>query len=220
MRTPSTISLSPIRLTPVSVTSFTSSLGTGEVTLNWQTSNETNNAGFDVLRKGPGEAAYKLIASYMDDPGLVGLGAGTNSAVSSYSFTDSNVTKGATYSYQLQSVSIYGVTKLFNQLSVTGVEGGPAVPRSFALLQNYPNPFNPTTTITYDLPYASRVTISIYDVLGRRVETLVNESKSAGEYRASFNGGRYASGVYFYRMIAIGANGKNYSAIKKLVLLK
>jgi pectin methylesterase-like acyl-CoA thioesterase len=204
----------------VTVTSFNSSLNPGAVTLNWQTSAEVNNAGFNVLRKASTESNYTQIASYLSEPQLVGGGPGTTSSPKSYSFTDSAVVKGATYSYELQSVSIYGVTKEFSALNVTGVAEGPAVPKHFALLQNYPNPFNPTTTITYDVPFSSRVTIDVYDVLGSKVETLVNETKSAGEYRVSFNGSRYASGVYFYRMVAVSPNGKDFRSIKKLVLLK
>ena len=204
----------------VDVTSFTSSVNTGIVTLNWQTSEEVNNLGFNILRKGPNDANYVMIASYVNDPSLVGQGAGTTNSVSSYAYTDSTVQKGDTYSYELQSVSIYGVKKQFSELSVTGVEGKPVTPKRFALLQNYPNPFNPTTIIEYDVPYTSRVVIDVYDVLGRKVATLVDGTQSAGEYHVTFNGSRYASGVYFYRMIATSSQGNRFSSIRKLLLLK
>jgi parallel beta-helix repeat protein len=89
------------------------------------------------------------------------------------------------------------------------------IPREFMLYQNYPNPFNPYTTIKYSLPTNEKVTIKIYDILGRLVTTLVNEFKKAGYYDVKFDGTNYASGVYFYRIDA----GK-YVDSKKMILVK
>jgi hypothetical protein len=99
----------------------------------------------------------------------------------------------------------------------TSIDKEEALPTEFNLLQNYPNPFNPETIITYQLPVASRVTLKLYDILGREVITLVNESQSAGTHRVKFNAvtERLASGVYFYRIIA-----GNYISTKKMMLLK
>lgn len=204
----------------VKMTSFMSSVHSDVVALNWETSSQVNNLGFNVLKKGASDTGYVVIASYTSDPALAGQGAGTTDSPKSYSFTDSKVKRGAVYSYKIQSVSIYGVKQDFNELSVTGVKSESGVPHSFALLQNYPNPFNPTTTVEYDVPYSSRVTIIVYDVLGRKVTTLVSGTKTAGEYRISFNGARYASGVYFYRMSAVSRDGESFRAIKKFLLLK
>ncbi len=88
-------------------------------------------------------------------------------------------------------------------------------PSSFALSQNYPNPFNPTTKINYSISGRSHVTIMIYNVLGEKVETLVNAFQQAGNHTVSFNASRLASGVYFYRL---EANGK--AITKKLLFLK
>jgi hypothetical protein len=101
---------------------------------------------------------------------------------------------------------------------------GPAnnVPATFKLDQNYPNPFNPTTVISYQLPAFSHVTLKVYDVLGRVVATLVDETEKAGSYQVIWNASRYASGVYFYRLSAGSLSGQagNYNATKKLLLLK
>lgn len=99
----------------------------------------------------------------------------------------------------------------------TSIDEEEALPTEFNLLQNYPNPFNPETIITYQLPVASRVTLKLYDILGREVITLVNESQNAGTHRVKFNAvtERLASGVYFYRIIA-----GNYISTKKMMLLK
>ncbi len=93
-------------------------------------------------------------------------------------------------------------------------------PATYALQENYPNPFNPVTTLAYQLPEESQVTITIYDMLGREVTTLVNDRKSAGRYRVQWNatnaeGRSVSSGVYFYRI-----RTENYEAMKKMVYLK
>lgn len=101
--------------------------------------------------------------------------------------------------------------------NITGISNGtiPAVPSDFRLFQNYPNPFNPSTIISYQLPVNSHVTLSIYDILGKEVATLVDGKENAGSYAVRFNGSYLASGVYFYRLQA-----ENYSQTRKLVLVK
>jgi hypothetical protein len=89
------------------------------------------------------------------------------------------------------------------------------VPLKYSLFQNYPNPFNPTTIINYSIPKSGLVTIKVYDVLGREVKTLINESKLAGNYSVEFSAGNLASGIYFYRMQA-----GDFANTKKLILLK
>lgn len=88
-------------------------------------------------------------------------------------------------------------------------------PRVFSLLQNYPNPFNPATEIKYALPKASVVKMVVYDLTGREVMTLVNETKQAGNYTVKFDGSNLASGVYFYKLTA-----GDFSDVRKMVLIK
>jgi hypothetical protein len=76
------------------------------------------------------------------------------------------------------------------------------IPAQFSLEQNYPNPFNPSTVIAYAVPRTSRVTISVFDLLGREVESLVDEVKGPGHYNVTWNAGRVASGAYYYRLTA------------------
>ena len=101
------------------------------------------------------------------------------------------------------------------------VETEIALPKNFSLSQNYPNPFNPSTKINYSLPFESKVTLEVYNVSGERIAQLVNESQSAGFYSANFINKNVSSGVYFYRIIAIGnTGGNNFSEIKKMILIK
>lgn len=83
------------------------------------------------------------------------------------------------------------------------------------LSQNYPNPFNPSTVINYQIASPGKVSLKVYDLLGREVATLVNEEKAAGNYKATFNAMNLPSGVYFYRL-----QTATYSNTKKLLLLK
>ncbi len=93
----------------------------------------------------------------------------------------------------------------------------PSVPSKFSLLQNYPNPFNPTTTIAYELPSASDVRLELFDMMGRKLATLVNERQSAGAHAYSLNASQFslASGMYVYRL---AANGLTDS--KRMMLVK
>jgi PKD repeat protein len=95
-------------------------------------------------------------------------------------------------------------------LETTGI-----VPLTYELSQNYPNPFNPVTTIKYQMPKDGIVKISVYDVLGKEVKTLVNSFRQAGAYKVKLDAADLASGVYFYRMTA-----GRFADLKKLIVLK
>jgi hypothetical protein len=91
----------------------------------------------------------------------------------------------------------------------------PTAPKTFLLEQNYPNPFNPSTTIRYQLPVASEVKLEVYDVLGKKIATLVNERQSAGSYQVVWNASGLSSGAYFYRLQA-----GTFTQTKKMILVK
>jgi len=88
-------------------------------------------------------------------------------------------------------------------------------PKIYALDSNYPNPFNPTTNISYQLPKASNVTLTVYDMLGKEVAELVNENKSVGIYNVNFNASNLPSGIYFYKIQA-----GDFTDIRKMLLMK
>jgi hypothetical protein len=95
------------------------------------------------------------------------------------------------------------------------------VVRNFDLLQNYPNPFNPSTTISYQIPEKSLVTLKVYDILGRQLIVLENNEKNVGRYDVSFNANGLSSGVYFYKMEAQSeVSNKHFTKVGKMILLK
>ena len=95
------------------------------------------------------------------------------------------------------------------------------IPENFELSQNYPNPFNPSTTIRYALPVESKVSLTIYNLLGQRIAQLADGIQSAGYHETVFNASNLASGVYLYSINAVSSDGtKNFVVTKKLVLLK
>lgn len=150
--------------------------------------------------------------------GTAYAGAGSNSVIAFY---DGNTIHSGAYRVSSVNLPAWGTFQGNNQR--TGVQnvqgsgsGGSAVtPTSYALYPNYPNPFNPTTTITYDIPKQSNVEITLYDVLGQRIRTILDAPKGPGEYTAHLNAEGLASGVYFYRLKA-----GNYVAVRKMMVLK
>jgi hypothetical protein len=103
----------------------------------------------------------------------------------------------------------------WNYNNPLGIVEGVEVPREFSLQQNYPNPFNPSTTIEFALPIQSNVRLTVFNVIGQEVATLVNENMSAGKQSVKFDGTRLSSGVYFYRIVA-----GQFTSIKKMMLVK
>lgn len=104
----------------------------------------------------------------------------------------------------------------FRTLSTVGVvQTGTFAPEGFRLYENYPNPFNPATVIKFDIAEASKVDVSVYDILGYKVEELVNADLSAGTYTADWNASSYSSGIYFYRITTPG-----FTQTKRMILAK
>jgi len=186
---------------PVELASFTALTNRNNVTLNWATSKETNNQGFEVERTLVGANSWAKVGTV--------TGNGTTNETRSYSFSE-RVTTG-NYSYRLKQIDFNGNFEYHNLSSEVNV----GVPSEFALSQNYPNPFNPSTKIDYDIATDGNVSVVLFDMSGREVAKLVNDFKPAGYYTVSFNASNLSSGMYFYR---ISAN--NFSQTKKMVLVK
>ena len=110
----------------------------------------------------------------------------------------------------------FAPNKTITVTAATAVENASSVPHEFSLSQNYPNPFNPSTSISFDVARTGHLTLTVYDISGRVVSTLVDGTREPGSYKTSFNATGLASGVYFYTLRADGAAIQT----KKLTLLK
>lgn len=196
-------------LVPVELTSFTVASQGTSAALKWRTATESNNYGFDVERKTISLASALRDGEDFDKIGFV-VGAGASNAPREYSFTDINIPAGK-YSYRLKQIDRDGEFKYSESIEISIS----AFPKIFGMEQNFPNPFNPSTTIRYEVPIRSHVSLSVFNSLGEKVVTLVNENKEPGEFNIVFNAARLASGVYLYRMEA-----GNFSQTRKLVVIK
>lgn len=126
------------------------------------------------------------------------------------------VSGSAYMNYKLRGCRINGVI-YGDTTTVIGINNySSEIPASTELYQNYPNPFNPVTKIKFDIRNKSNVKLTVYNVSGSEIETLVNEDLSAGSYDVIWNGINYPSGIYFYKLSASG----NLTIVKKMILLK
>lgn len=191
---------------PVELSSFTYAVTKNNVHLSWTTEFEINNAGFRIERMDTKENVWKEIT-------LV-AGHGTTNEPHSYSFEDKKLQTG-TYKYRLKQLDYSGSYEYFTLESDVVVKK----PEQFSMGQNYPNPSNPKSKIDFEIPFTGRVTLKVYDMLGREVMKILDEQREAGYYTAGFDGSALASGVYFYRIYAEGGP-QSYSKTLKLVLVK
>lgn len=186
---------------PVELTAFTGSAVDNNIQLNWSTSTETNNRGFELQRRTAAENMWS-------DIGFI-TGSGTTTKPHNYSFIDKNLPEGK-YQYRLRQIDFDGTFEYPGM-----VETEIVLPEVFALSQNFPDPFNPVTTINYSLSNDVKVSLKIYNILGKEIMTLVDENEKAGFHSIKFNGSNLPSGVYIYRL-----NSGINTLSKKMILLK
>ena len=201
---------------PVELTSFIANISGSNVVLRWHTATEINNYGFEVER-------YALSAErkVLEKIGFVQGHVNSNSP-KDYTFSDAcpfGDNTNVRIQYRLKQIDTDGKYEYYPTIAEVNYNKsdaeGKQIPKDFSLAQNYPNPFNPATTIRFQLPVDSYVTLKVYDILGNEVATLVDEVEKAGYYQRQFNGSFLSSGIYFYQLKA----GK-FSSIKKLILTK
>ncbi|MFH0733873.1 MAG: agmatine deiminase family protein [bacterium] len=192
---------------PVELTSFGYYISGSSITLNWQTATELNNKGFEIRSKKTETGEIEKVIGWIN-------GNGTTSEINKYSFTQ-KITEYVKNEYLLYQFDYSGETKLIGKLFVDFTNNV----SDYILAQNYPNPFNPSTTIKYSIPQKENVNLSVFNLVGQKVCTLVNEEKEAGSYSVEFNPGLYkndfASGIYFYSISA-----GNFRDTKKIIYLK
>jgi hypothetical protein len=191
---------------PVELTSFTGAFVGNDVQLKWATATELNNRGFEIQRSING-SDFATVA-FVE-------GFGTTTEQKQYSFTDRNVTARVNHAYRLKQIDFDGT---FDYSQVVNL--GYTLPVAFALEQNYPNPFNPTTNIIYSVPVKSNVTLDVYNLIGQKVITLFEGEVEAGKHSSQFNASSMSSGMYFFKLTAVGENGSQFSSSKKMTLLK
>jgi DNA-binding beta-propeller fold protein YncE len=190
----------------VRLKSFDVAMEEGTAVLRWETSLELGMEGYHIVRSEQESGSYDAVTKEM----IRSSGEATGG---SYEYRDESVTANRTYWYKLREVANDGLGAEYGPYAVT-------YRLSNRLDQNVPNPFNPTTTIKYAIASDSDVNLTVYDVAGRKVRTLVSERQRADVHRVVWDGvndagERVASGVYFYRLAA----GK-FTQTKKMLLLK
>lgn len=171
-------------------------------------------------RGGPPDYAQDLTIQYANASGT------TYPDTEDFSYSNSALKTGGMGGYPIGDLNWFpaklaafnaagGYKVVDNSLLAVKELPGKQVPNSYKLGQNYPNPFNPTTEINYSVPQNGFVTLEVFNVLGQEVATLFSGVQHAGNYVASFDATKFASGVYFYRLQA-----GSFSVTKKMVLLK
>lgn len=141
---------------------------------------------------------------------------GNTDTTARYTFYD-NIGSLNSATYRIRQITNDGgqVTTPSIAFSLTGVDGGHFSPLTFSLDQNYPNPFNPATTIAFQLPSEARTNLSVYDILGRKISTILDQEVAAGNHTVTWDSSNVASGIYFYRL-----SSGNYVDTKKMVVAK
>ena len=188
---------------------YTIDMTSGDATLVGQTGfgKRTNDMAFDEM----GEL-YGVIGGENESGQLIKINT-----------TDGSGTMVGDINFEGVMGLTYAINGIVNSVESDNTEG--TKPEEYSLSQNYPNPFNPSTTIKFSLPEQSGVRLTIYNLLGQEVTEIVNEEMSAGKYSVVWNGTdrsglKVSSGVYLYKIRANGKSGKNFTKIRKMILLK
>ena len=154
-----------------------------------------------------------VLASYLTHQSLAGAGSVTKST--QYTFTDSKVEAGKTYIYTLSDVDFGGKETKLAEATLRLRSGSAIVADNYTLMPAYPNPFNSVTTLSYDLPEKSDVTLAIFNIQGQEIHRQQWQNQPAGHHSIQWNGSRHATGVYFVRLSAA-----DFNQTRKMIYLK
>ncbi|MBN1464531.1 T9SS type A sorting domain-containing protein, partial [candidate division KSB1 bacterium] len=192
--------------TPVELASFVVQYAPNSVSrallLKWQTASETNNLGFDVERSIGNDSNWKKIG-FLE-------GHGTTTEAKFYEFIDEEATTEGVYFYRLKQNDTNGAFEYSGT-----VQFSVSAPSEYGLAQNYPNPFNPSTQIVFQLKEDVQVNLSVYDLLGRQVATVVDQQMKAGTHKVTFDAADLSAGLYFYSLRA-----GSFHEMKKMTLIR
>jgi len=203
---------------PVELTSFSSEMASGLVTLKWTTESEINNLGFEIYRSLEEKGDYATIGSYKTDAELEGRGNASSSH--DYVYIDETAEAGTTYWYKLADLAYDGLRTFHDPLSI---EVPILLPEKFKLFQNFPNPFNPDTQIRFDVPDKGknvRIAIEVYNLLGQKIRNLINREYEPGFHQVTWNGKndfdqQLGSGVYLLLL-----KSKYYVKTQRMLLIR
>ena len=192
---------------PVELVSFSAVQHENRILLTWITATETNNFGFAIERK---------ISDKWEEIGFV-EGVGTTTEMQYYSFEDNilELVVNDKIIYRLKQFDLDGTYYFSDEIEVKIVQL-----TNYFLYQNFPNPFNPTTTISFDLPVNSYVKLKILNSIGEQVTKLADGEYAAGTHQVNFNARNLSSGLYIYRIQAVGEDGNVWIDNKKMILMK
>lgn len=187
---------------PVELAYFSAQADGRAAVLSWRTLTETHNAGFEIQERAKGGAGEWETLALVE-------GAGTTTKPQSYQHRVTGLDRG-THLFRLKQVDLDGSATLSKE-----IELALGLPRRFGLQAAYPNPAAGTAAIPFDVPRRAQVRLAVYDVLGRRVATLVDAERAPGRHLAQVNASGLSGGTYFYR-IRMG----DFRATKKLVVVR
>lgn len=192
---------------PVELVSFKAEYKNENITLNWETATELNSYGFQVERRREEE---------IDFVSLVLVKSLGGNAGNKYNWTDKNDLLPGKYIYRLKQLDTDGSFEYLPSIEVVVNR-----PMAYKLYQNYPNPFNPSTNIKYSLKENSRVELNIYDIRGKLIDKISDNTQESGNHSQEWIADNYASGIYICQLRAISIeSGAVYSSIIKMILLK
>jgi hypothetical protein len=194
---------------PVTLLNFTASDGEHAITLNWVTASEIDLVGFNLHRSTEPNGGFMRI-----NPGLI-PSQGTGPALNEYQYVDDAVEDGFLYYYKLSSIELDGNEEFIGSTvkgSISPTIGDPSI----AFKGSYPDPFNSQVSIAFSVNSEGRVSLTIHDVSGRKIATLLNRILASGDYIETFKGDQFPSGVYLCRV----QGGNGYQHVHKMILLR
>lgn len=197
---------------PVELSIFSLAIEDNSIAISWRTESEIENMGFNLYRKSNRNSNYQKINTKIIE------GAGNSSYAHNYKFIDKDVIPGLTYQYKLESVDFNGQTEIHGPIEIYF---NPAqVSSDYILFENYPNPFNNSTIIRFKLPEAEMVLLNVYNSLGQKIKTLLNDYQPPGIHNVFWDGtddsgNIVSSGIYYYSL-----ETPRYVRMKKMLFLQ
>jgi len=203
-------------LTPRNI-KYTANINEKKIIFSWKKNSESDFKEYQVFRD--------TVQGFTPDSAHLYLILPDSTLGDTAQFIDTYSGENAKYYYRIIATDNQGnesepsdeISVIITGVDIIDVE----IATDYRLYQNYPNPFNPNTVISYQLAVGSYVKVMVYDIKGELLEVLVNENKPAGYYEVEFNAGKYASGIYLYRIEAVDESGiPRFMDMKKMVLIK